>query len=168
MNFPQAQELLLEATCTDAGNVPSLRVFLNGEEVATTGIEAVTDQGNELRYYDLHAFTPLLRAGVNTMGVILRNTWAADFDDVAFDVGLKAIPYSAGSAKLSLDKTGPSIMVEAATPPGTIWQLRSCESIDCEPWRLLEVFTNSGGTHRVPDNRPTSPSSTQFYQLIPF
>jgi hypothetical protein len=57
MNFPEAQELLLEATCTDAyaGNVPSLRVFLNGEELTTTGIEAVTDQGNELRYYDLHA-----------------------------------------------------------------------------------------------------------------
>ena len=75
MNFPEAQELLLEATCTDAyaGNVPSLRVFLNGVELATTGIEAVTDQGNALRYYDLHAFTSLLREGVNTIGVILRN-----------------------------------------------------------------------------------------------
>jgi len=170
MNFPEAQEWLLEATCTDAyaGNVPSLRVFLNGEELATTGIEAVTDQGNELRHYDLHAFTSLLREGVNTIGVILRNTWAADFDDVAFDVGLKAIPYSAGSAKLALDQTGPSIVVEAMTPPGTIWQLRSCESINCEPWRLLEVFTNSGGIHRVLDDRLISPSATRFYQLMPF
>ena len=67
MSFPEAQELLLEATCTDAGNVPSLRVFLNGEELATTGIGAVTDQGNELRYYDLHAFTSLLREGANDL-----------------------------------------------------------------------------------------------------
>ena len=168
MSFPEAQELLLEATCTDAGNVPSLRVFLNGEELATTGIGAVTDQGNELRYYDLHAFTSLLREGVNTIGVILRNTWAADFDDVAFDVGLKAIPYPASAAKLSLDRSGPSIVVEAITPPGTIWQLRSCESINCEPWRLLEIFTNAGGTHRVLDDRLISPSAARFYQLAPF
>jgi hypothetical protein len=169
MNFREAQELLLEATCTDAGNIPSLRVFLNGEELATTGIEAVTDQGNELRYYDLHAFTPLLREGVNTIGVILRNTWAADFDDVAFDLSLRAIPYSGNSSKLTLDQTGPSVVVEAVTPPGTIWQLRSCESIDCEPWRLLDVFTNwAGAPHRIPDNRLISQGTTRFYQLVPF
>jgi hypothetical protein len=170
MSFREAQELLLGATCTDAyaGNVPSLRVFLNGVELATTGIEAVTDQGNALRYYDLHAFTSLLREGVNTIGVILRNTWAADFDDVAFDLSLRAIPYSPASAKLTLDQTGPSIVVDAVTPPGTIWQLRSCESIHCEPWRLLEVFTNAGGNHRIFDDRLISPSSTRFYQLMPF
>ena len=169
MNFSEAQELLLEARCTDAGgNVPSLRVFLNGEELATTGIEAVTDQGNELRYYDLHAFTSLLREGANTIGVILRNTWAADYDDVAFDVGLKAIPYTASSAKLTLDQTGPSMVVEAMAPPGTIWQLRSCDSIHCEPSWLLEVFTNSGGIHRVLDDRLISPNATRFYQLAPF
>jgi hypothetical protein len=169
MNFSEAQELLLEATCSDAGNNPSLRVFLNGEELTTTGIEAVTDQGNELRYYDLQPFTSLLRQGVNTLAVILRNTWAADFDDVAFDLGLKAIPYSANSAKLTLDRTGPFIAVEATTPPGTVWQLRSCESINCEPWRLLEVFTNSGGAaQRILDDRLISPSATRFYQLAPF
>jgi hypothetical protein len=61
------------------------------------------------------------------------------------------------------------IVVEAMTPPGTIWQLRSCESINCEPWRLLEVFTNSGGAaQRILDDRLISPSAARFYQLAPF
>ena len=167
MSFPEAQELLLEATCTDsyAGKVYPLRIFLNGEELATTGIEAVTGQGNEVRYYDLHAFTSLLREGVNTIGVIVRNTWTADFDDVAFDLSLKAIPYSPGSAKLTLDQTGPSIAVEAVTPPGTIWQLRSCESINCEPWRLLEVFTNSARSHSPHSRQPAR--FTERHAVLP-
>jgi hypothetical protein len=171
MSFPEAQELFLEATCTDsyAGKVYPLRIFVNGDALATTGIEAVTGQGNDVRYYDLHAFASLLRRGANTIAVIVQNTWAVDFDDVAFDISLKAIPYQGNSTKLTLDQTGPAIFIEAATPPGTIWQLRSCESIDCEPWRLMEVFTNlAGTTHRVLDNRLIPASATRFYQLVPF
>jgi len=172
MNFAEAQELLLEATCTDsyAGKVYPLRIFLNGEELATTGIEAVTGQGNEVRYYDLHAFTSLLREGVNTIAVIVQNTWAVDFDDVAFDISLKAVPYHAAAAvKLRLQQLGSAISVKASTPAGTIWQLRSCESIECEPWRLLEVFTNSPGTvHVVLDSRLIPAGATRFYQLVPF
>lgn len=174
MNFAEAQELLLEATCTDAyaGKVYPLRLFLNGSELATTGIEAVTGQGNERRYYDLHPFTSLLRQGTNTIAVILQNTWANDFDDVAFDVSLKAISHPRALPKLTLGEIGPAIWVEAITPAGTIWRLRSCESIACETWRVLDTFTNTlGNIHRVLDNRPLDPSgpyTSGFYQLVPF
>jgi hypothetical protein len=171
MNFAEPQELLLEATCSGSygGKVHPLRIFLNGEELATTGIEAVTDQGNDVRYYDLCAFTSLLRQGVNTIAVVLSNTWAVDYDDVAFDISLKAVPYlPAPTAKLSLQHLDSAIRIEAATPQGTIWQLRSCESVDCGRWQLLDTFTNSAGAvHRVMDDRLIPASATRFYQLVP-
>src|SRR6185295_820793 len=86
------EELLLSATCTDlyAGVLCPLRVFLNGTEI-NSRIEAVSGQGNETLYFDLTPFAPLVRAGTNTIAVQVGNTWAADWDDVAFDVCLKAV-----------------------------------------------------------------------------
>src|SRR5207247_10814032 len=51
----EIEELLLAATCTDAygGIVYPIRVYLNGAELMTTGIETVTGPGNETRYFDL-------------------------------------------------------------------------------------------------------------------
>ena len=171
MDFPEAQELLLSATCTDAyaGRVYPLRIYINGTELPTTGIEAVTGQGNDLRYYDLQPFAHLLRRGVNTIAVILQNTWAVDFDDVAFDLSLQAVPYRGGSTRLSLLETGGQIAVEAATPRGSIWHLRASESIQGEPWRLLDTFTNHDGAPRsTTDNRPAPRRASRFYQLVPY
>jgi hypothetical protein len=90
----QIEELLLTATCTDAyGGVNYLpRLFLNGTEIITTGMEITTGQGNEVRYFDLHPFVHLIQPGTNTIAVQLRNATDSRWDDVAFDMGLKAIP----------------------------------------------------------------------------
>jgi hypothetical protein len=87
------EELLLSATCTDdSGSAPyPIRVFLNGSEV-NSRIETVTAQGNETRYFDLIPFASLLQSGTNTIAVLVSNYWST-WDDVAFDVSLKAIPY---------------------------------------------------------------------------
>ena len=169
MNFGEAQEFLLEATCTDSygGKVYPLRIFLNGSEVFTTGIEAVTGQGNELRYYDLHPFIPLLKQGTNTIAVILRNIWATDFDDIAFDISLKAIPYRPTSAQLKVIRTAPDVMLRCLVSVGTIWELQACNGLAGMPWQVLEIFTNASvGTRDVTDVGAIDQS--RFYRLIPF
>jgi hypothetical protein len=169
MSFPEARELLLKAACTDSygGKVYPLRVFLNGTEIVTSGIEAVTGQGNEVRYYDLHPFIPLLKEGTNWIGVILQNTWTADFDDVMFDIGLKAIPYRGASAQLQFLKQAPDVLLGCITAPGTIWKVQSCDALFGRPWRTLDVFTNSSGSnHQVQDAAVFG--DRRFYQLVPF
>jgi len=87
------EEFLLSATCTDAygGVVYPLHIFLNGIELNTSGIEAVTGLGNAVRYYDLHPFIPLLNGGTNTVAVILNNAVTTGWDNVAFDLSLKIL-----------------------------------------------------------------------------
>jgi hypothetical protein len=170
VNFKEPEELLLAATCTDnyGGKVFPLRLFLNGTEVLTSGIEAVTGQGNDVRYYDLQPFGDLLNLGTNTIGVILQNTWAVDFDDIAFDLNLQAIPYRATTAQLKLLTTSPQVVLECAATGGTVWQIRSCDSLSgASPWRVLDVFTNATAQIRtVIDYEPGR--SNRFYQLVPF
>lgn len=45
---------LLAATCTDdyGGTVYPMRVWLNGTEIITSGIQPVTGEGNEVKYFD--------------------------------------------------------------------------------------------------------------------
>jgi VCBS repeat protein len=176
VNINEPEELILAATCTDnyGGKVYPLRIFLNGTELITTGIEAVTGQGNDIRYYDLQPFAHLLSPGTNNIAVILQNTWATDFDDIAFDLNLKAIPYRGTPPQLKL-LSSPSEPVtlrrslESSTPPNTLWQIRSCDSLSGTPWRVLATFTN---TTTLPQLRtiidPEPMRQCRFYQLVPY
>lgn len=158
------EELLLGATCTDAygGATYPLRIFLNGTELHTTGIEAVTGQGNEVRYYDLHPFIPLLTLGTNTIAVILDNAIPVGWDDVAFDISLKAIPTADHSARLGISREPGGLILRAQGPAGTVWQVHASDSSLLNTWRLLQVFTNSLAT-------PLSPQTgSRFYKLAPF
>ena len=171
-NFSEAEEFLVAATCTDnyGGKVYPMRIFLNGTELLTTGIEAVTGQGNDIRYYDLQPFAHLLSPGTNTIAVILQNTWAIDFDDIAFDLNLKAIPYRGARAQLKLLTTGAPLqrVLESSTPPNTLWQIRSCDHLSGAPWRILATFTNT----TLPQLRtfidPEPMRQCRFYQLAPY
>ena len=100
------EELLLSATCTDVSvsAIFPLQVFLNGK-VVPSFVDAVTMQGNETRHFDLVPYISLLKPGLNTLAVKIGNTWS-DYDDVAFDVSLKAVSYrrfvpESGGAALS-------------------------------------------------------------------
>jgi hypothetical protein len=87
------QEVLLAATATDDfnGQTYPLRVFLNGLEISTSGIEAVSGDGNSVQYFDLTPFSKMLHPGPNLIAVMVQNGWASDWDNVAFDLSLKAI-----------------------------------------------------------------------------
>ena len=97
--LPGASELLLAATCTDdyAGQTYPLRIWINGTELVTSGIDAVSGEGNVVKYYDLTPFIRLIKPGANTVAVMLQNTWQSTWDNVAFDISLRAIPKPIGS-----------------------------------------------------------------------
>lgn len=179
-------ELLLSATCTDAGNPPD--VYLNGTKLVTSGIDVASNPGNEVRYFDLTPFTDLLRPGVNTIAVALKNVWAVDWDDVAFDLDLKAVfgaPLAAdpslsistqtsqGSGGLNGNASGPpQINLSLSGPSNSVWRVESADSLN-GPWQLMDIITNTspnafplidtGQNGRL----PPSAVPMRFYRLVP-
>jgi hypothetical protein len=168
------EELLLSATCTDVDvfRLYPLKLYINGREVTAT-IDTVTMQGNEVRYFDLVPYISLLKAGTNSIAIQLGNTWS-DYDDIAFDLSLKAVRYAPTTPSLVLNysnSTNPSLTAE--TVPGTVWQLQSRDTISSSGWDLLQTFTNStGGTQTFIDqgqNGRVAPGKVpaRFYRLVP-
>jgi len=169
------EELLLSATCTDVSvaMLYPLRVFLNGVEVKAT-IDTVTAQGNEVRHFDLLPFANLLKSGMNVIAIQLSNYWS-DYDDIAFDVSLKAVMYHPVLPKASLAMSGsnaPSVSVE--TPPGMVCQIQSCDNMRTNVWQTMQVFTNSaGGVKTYQDtgqNGRAAPGSvsSRYYRVVQF
>jgi hypothetical protein len=173
------EELLLSGTCTDAGE--PLDVYFNGAKLPTTGIEVVSDQGNQVKYYDLTPFLDLLQPGTNTIAVAQTNVWQPTWDDVAFDLDLKAITGSTTPTGLSIsDQPGafadtggsPQILLNISVPAHSIWRVESADSLSA-PWQLVDVVTNqSSGTISLFDvgqNGRLAPSGTaaRFYRLRP-
>ena len=169
------EEFLLSATCTDDSGsaLYPIRVFLNGAEVKST-IETVTSQGNETRYFDLTPFAPMIQAGTNTIAVMVTNYWSS-WDDVAFDISLKAVPYHPIVPKLVFQRVPPgSPGLSVETPTGSIWQLQSSDSLSGAHWQPMQTFTNNaGGVQSFIDtgqNGRLAPTAvhSRFYRLVPY
>jgi hypothetical protein len=168
------EELLLSATCTEPDK--PMEIYLNGVRLPTTGVDAVTSQGNEVQYYDLAPFIGLLRPGTNTIAVALHNSWSS-WDDVAFDLSLKAITYQPLQARfISIDRS-PSVPgkidLGVSTPADSIWRIESCDNIAAPYWQFVETITNnSGASLFVSDTgqngRPSPRSvSNRLYRMVP-
>lgn len=170
------EELLLAATCTDdyGGAIFPLRVFLNGTEITSSGIEAVTGAGNEVRYFDLTPFSQLLRLGINTIAVQLNNTWDPAWDNVAFDLSLKAVPRPVSTPRLSVSgSVGNGTQLVLQTPAHTIWRIESCDGFTEGPWKLVQTVTNTDGLLNLLDSGqngrpPPQNVRARFYRLVPF
>ncbi len=169
------QELLLSATCTDVSvaAIYPLRVFLNGTEVKAT-IDVVTMQGNETRSFDLTPFASLLQPGTNLIAVRLGNCWS-DYDDIAFDLSLKAIRANPAAQRLGFSfPQGNNPTVTASTPQDSVWSLQSSDQAPDANWQLMQVFTNStGGPQSFQDmgqngRRAPAQTASRVYRLIPF
>ncbi len=165
------QELLLSGTCTD---VTPLQIYLNGATVRSS-VDVDSLQGNETRYCDLTPFLSLLTPGTNVISVQLPNTWGSDYDDVAFDLKLQAMPYISLAPRLSVQCTSKATpQISATTPPGSVWQILSCDRSSAGAWQLMEVFTNMpGGTVLFPDTGqngrvPPASAESRFYRLVPY
>jgi FG-GAP repeat len=176
-----AEELLLSATCTEGGK--PLQVYFNGVKLRTSGIEAVSDQGNVVRYYDLAPFVDLLRPGTNLIAIMVTNTWQPSWDDVAFDVSLKTVfggptmearlGIQAGAGVGLLSAASPAqIQLSISIPPLSIWRVESADSLS-GPWQFMDTITNTSPIpvqlKDVGQNGRPPPSATQarFYRLLP-
>jgi hypothetical protein len=174
VNSPNLEELLLSCTCTDDSGTAlyPLRLFINGAEINAT-IDTVTAQGNETRYFDLTPFASLIQQGVNTVAVMVGNYWST-WDDVAFDLSLKAVAYQPANAKMDLRvRAGlPSISIDA--PSGTIWQIQSCDNLGSPVWQTMQIVTNLiPGIQLITDtgqNGRIAPAlaHSRYYRLLPY
>ncbi|MEO5804322.1 MAG: hypothetical protein ABIR24_12415 [Verrucomicrobiota bacterium] len=166
------EEFLLAATCTDdyGGVIYPLKIFLNGTELITSGIEAVSSTGNEIKYFDLAPFINLLKPGTNTLAVILNNNWQSTWDNIAFDLSLKAIPvaearisalrYTAGNVELQISASlGTSWRVESSVSPSGPWQLvQTLPALSTSPLWITDLGQNLLG--------PISSTPVRFYRLV--
>lgn len=137
------EELLLAATCTDdyGGTVHPFKIWLNGTEIPAE-VHAVTGEGNIVKYFDLTPFANLLRNGANTIAIMLRNTWVSDWDNVAFDVNLKAIPRAATDAPRIISAArlnDGTIQLQLSGPPNSTWTLESSDTLPS--WQTVQNVT---------------------------
>ena len=169
------EELLLACNCTDdSGSVLyPIRLFINGAEIKSS-IDTVTAQGNETRYFDLTPFADLIQQGTNTIAAMVSNYWSS-WDDVAFDLSLKAVFYQPSPIYCQLNiGAGGLPMVSVNAPAGTIWQIQSCDNLAPPVWQTMQVVTNlTGDLQLFPDtgqNGRISPLLTRsrYYRLAPF
>jgi len=175
-NSGPLEELFLAATCTDdyGGKTYPLQIYLNGTELITAGIDTVTGQGNQIRYFDLAPFVSLMVPGTNVMAVKLSNTWQPSWDDVAFDLSLRAIPYHSAASKLSLANVqADGVVLSAETPLGSIWHLETSDTLG-GAWQPLTAWTNTTpgalwffGSGQNGGLAP-SVSPSRFYRLSPY
>jgi hypothetical protein len=165
------EELLLSAICTD---VNPLRLWLNGTEIKST-LDVVTLAGNETRYFDLTPFIGLLVPGTNTLAAQLPNTRGSDYDDIAFDLSLKAVACHPVVPRLTMQCTNVlSPMLSVETPTNTVWELQSCDLLGSTNWQVMLTFTNlAGGMQSFSDmgqgGRPL-PANVRgrYYRLVPY
>jgi hypothetical protein len=167
------EEFLLSATCTDdyGGVVYPMRIWLNGTEVMSGGIEAVSGEGNVVKYFDLAPFLDLIHQGTNTIAVMLNNTWQADWDNVAFDISLKGIPAVPlpGSAKLSSIKATAdgSIVMRAEGTPGSRWSLLKANSPSGSRWSIVqEINIEAEGVSTVSLAPSSFSNSATYFRLV--
>lgn len=176
-----ARELLLAATCTDdyGGKVYPLRIWLNGSEVPTGGIEAVSGDGNTVKYFDLSPFLSMIRPGANTIAVMLNNTWQPGWDDVALDISLRAIPQpindfeSASIDSVNFSTDGAVTLRLSATGASTWWLESSADAADPSSWAPIHEVTFESATSMsvTPTTTGNAASAlrfarTRFYRLV--
>jgi hypothetical protein len=168
--------LLLAATCTDDynGTVYPVRLWLNGTEIVAP-IEAVSGEGNIVKYFDLTPFVPLFKkTTANELAIQLQNAWAADWDNVAFDVSLIGIAETGVSTQIphfisvarSVDT---SIQLRMGAQATSTWLLESSDEL--KTWAPVATIAFDGGgiasTNDTGQNGRPFPSavSARFYRL---
>ncbi|HYE30278.1 MAG TPA: hypothetical protein VEH27_02515 [Methylomirabilota bacterium] len=174
-------DLLLSATATDeyGGKVYPFRLFLNGQEALTTGIEAVSGEGNIVKHYDLTPFLPLLKPGANTIAVQLPNVWQPTWDNVAFDLRLQGFaasdtPPAATAPRFTSVKrlANGTIELTITGSPNRSWTLQSSNRNNPFNWETVQTITIPASAVvtmiDTGQNGRTSPANTprRYYRLI--
>lgn len=165
------EELLLVARATDDfnGRTYPLRLYLNGREVKSSGIDAVSGQGNTTRFYDLTPFSDGLRAGTNLIAVQVQNGWAADWDNVAFDLSLRAVlREELAQAQFSAIKAQPGggVALTITAPAGSRWNIERADAPRVGAnWQTVGTVVMNAALEMVSIPDPGS-GGQRFYRLV--
>jgi hypothetical protein len=159
------EEFILAAMCTDdyASVIYPMRLWLNGTEVPGP-IEAVSGEGNIVKYFDLTPFGNFLRSGTNTVAVMLQNTWQPDWDNVAFDVALKGIvgtPAGSTARFVSITRGTSLVALTMNGPANSSWRLESTG--DFKTWNFVQTVAFDANGNASADVGPNG--SAQLYRL---
>lgn len=176
-NVPKTniEDLVIAANCTDdyGDRRYTLKVWLNGKEIPSSGIEAVSNTGNELKGFDLTPFTSFLVPGKNTLAVQLQNYFEQGWDDLSFDVALKANFYGDYGPKInSVQRSGNNAIVNMSSGAGNIMRLESTDKLQ-DLWKFVDSITNLGGQNISiidfgQNGRPLPSAVTnRFYRVTP-
>jgi hypothetical protein len=167
------EEFLLSAYCTDdyGGTVYPMRIWLNGTEVVSGGIEAVSGEGNVVKYFDLTPFLDLVQAGTNTIAVMLNNTWQSDWDNVAFDLRLQVIPGAVPATDPKAEFTSVvrqqngTVSLTIDADAASAWSLQICNAGKPLSWQTLKTVTFSGTASQIVTDS-TSGQTVRLYRLV--
>jgi hypothetical protein len=170
---PYFEELLLAAHCTDdfGGTTYPLRLWINGQEIVTSGINAVSSDGNDTKYFDLTLFQNHLAAGTNTIAVQLNNAWASTWDNISFDMSLLGIPSLANAIELgSVQRTSTNVLLQIFAPAGTSLRVESRDGISA-PWQLVGNVVATSPVTTVADNGQNgriapAAATSRYYRVI--
>jgi hypothetical protein len=160
------------------GQTYPLRLFLNGKEVLSSGLDAVSGDGNSVQYFDLTPFADSLHPGDNTIAVAVQNGWASDWDNMAFDLSLRAVPAHSTSSVArfqsicaNLDGT---VTMNITGPGGTRWKVQSAsDPAASAAWQDLRGVTLGEGVQSAVTDagsgarKRTQSTGARFYRLIP-
>jgi hypothetical protein len=167
-------ELLLGATATDHHNGKSypLTVYINGVELVSSGIDVVSGDGNTKRFFDLAPFIDLVRPGKNTLAVIVQNGWAASWDNVAFDLSLRAIPAPQNPLSIPVFKAispqpDGSVLLHLTGPVGSVWDVEFSATSCLSVWQPLESVTIHSAEGVLIHDRGQKTEGGRFYRVAP-
>jgi hypothetical protein len=114
-----------------------------------------------------------LAAGKNTLAVQLQNYFEQGWDDLSFDVALKANFYGDYAPKInSVQRSGNNAIVNMSSGAGNIMRLESTDKLQ-DLWKFVDSITNLGGQNISiidfgQNGRPLPSAVTnRFYRVTP-
>ncbi|MGI8965493.1 MAG: hypothetical protein ACR2H1_05310, partial [Limisphaerales bacterium] len=107
------------------------------------------------------------------IGVVLNNTWQWDWDNIAFDVSLKAVPAAVSARFQSIRYQSGGVDLQISAPIGSSLRVESRDSLTA-PWQAMQtldnISTSSIWIFDFGQNGRTAPSasSQRFYRIVSF
>ena len=107
---------------------------------------------------------------------MLQNGWASDWDNVAFDLSLKAILSQRGPAQFSSIHSNPdgSVTLRITGPVGSGWRVECADSPNASAsWQKVQSLvidsTNATTVKDIGEGGRARPGSAdaRFYRLVP-
>jgi hypothetical protein len=127
----------------------------------------VSGDGNLEKFYDLTPFAEQILEGTNSIAVQLSNAWEAGWDNVAFDVSLRAIsdetPAAASLTAVALASN--SLRLTLRADAASRWRLEAASSVSAAAWDALAEVAFTGPETRVVEVTRVA-GSAKFYRLV--